>query len=291
MEFKQFVNILNETIFEQSKENLIENIAKYPSRYVGLFRPTKPKAKLLQNLLQSHEIRFGDAFERLMEAYFNEFGFELLEKNISSHERQLEMDHLFKANNQLYFIEQKVRDDHDSTKKRGQLQNFETKLGELLNRYPENAVTGILYFIDPELSKNKNYYTTELKKMAGAYGVSLHLFYGKELFDFLGKSRVWSEILEYLEQWKKQIPELPETNFDRDAHDTFEHIKDLNPAYFRTLFDDETLFNEIVLTLFPQRKTLRLLLDYFQAQSGHRTIYKTLHDLLKRRLEKKSRRH
>ncbi|GAB4433925.1 MAG: hypothetical protein OHK0040_04770 [bacterium] len=57
-----FRKILNETIFEKSKPDLIEKIANYPNRYLGLFRPTRAKAKLLQNLLQSHEIRFGDAF-------------------------------------------------------------------------------------------------------------------------------------------------------------------------------------------------------------------------------------
>ena len=59
MEYKYFQDILNQQIFESSKPDLIEKIAKYPERYMGLFRPTKPKAKILQNLLQSNEIRFG----------------------------------------------------------------------------------------------------------------------------------------------------------------------------------------------------------------------------------------
>jgi hypothetical protein len=63
MEYQKFKNIFNEIIFEKSKASLVKKIAKHPNRYIGLFRPTKPKAKILQNLLQSHEIRFGDAFE------------------------------------------------------------------------------------------------------------------------------------------------------------------------------------------------------------------------------------
>ena len=83
MKYEKFKNIFNETIFEESKALLIEKIAKYPNRYIGLFRPTKPKAKILQNLLQSHEIRFGDAFEEVIEEYFKEFGYEILEKKFN----------------------------------------------------------------------------------------------------------------------------------------------------------------------------------------------------------------
>jgi len=80
MQYEKFKKIFNETIFEESKAVLIKKIAKYPNRYIGLFRPTKPKAKILQNLLQSHEIRFGDAFETAIEEYLREFGYEILEK-------------------------------------------------------------------------------------------------------------------------------------------------------------------------------------------------------------------
>jgi Mg2+ and Co2+ transporter CorA len=67
MEYKFFRNILNKQIFESSKSDLLEKLSKYPERYIGLFRPTKPKAKILQNLLQSNEIRFGDALEIIFE--------------------------------------------------------------------------------------------------------------------------------------------------------------------------------------------------------------------------------
>ena len=71
MNFEQFSQILNKEIFEGSKPILISKISRYPNRYLGLFRPTKPKAKILQNLLQSHEILFGNAFEILIEEYLS----------------------------------------------------------------------------------------------------------------------------------------------------------------------------------------------------------------------------
>jgi len=70
MEYNLFKQIFNETIFEKSKADLLEKIASSPSRYIGLFRPTKPKAKILQNLLQSHEIRINRALSALFFLHF-----------------------------------------------------------------------------------------------------------------------------------------------------------------------------------------------------------------------------
>jgi len=285
MQYTKFKNIFNETIFEESKAVLIEKIAKYPSRYIGLFRPTKPKAKILQNLLQSHEIRFGDAFEEIIEEYLKEFGYEILNKRfVNSDDDELNLDQCFKDKNAVYFIEQKIRDDHDSTKKRGQISNFEKKLNEMVNKYGEKNLVGIFYFIDPDLQKNKNYYKTELEKIARDYGVKIYLSYGVELFDFLQQGKIWSEILKYLEQWKKEIPDFPETNFDINAENSFEEIKNLSPALYRKLFQDDNIFNEIILTIFPEKKTLRLLLDYFKKKSSEKVIYATISKALEKRI-------
>ena len=285
MKYEKFKGIFNETIFEKSKIVLMEKIAKYPSRYIGLFRPTKPKAKILQNLLQSHEIRFGDAFETLIEEYLKELNFKILDKKFSADNGdKLNVDQCFSKNEKVFFIEQKVRDDHDSSKKRGQIDNFEKKLNVIINEKGEKDLSGIFYFIDPDLKKNKNYYVSALEKMSKDYGVKLYLFYGKELFDFLVLNSVWDEILDYLEKWKKEIPELPETNFDLDAKESFEDIKDLNPIYFRKIFQNEEIFNEIILTIFPEKKTLNLLLKFFKRKSTEKIIYKTLAELLEKKL-------
>jgi len=283
MHYNQFKKIFNEIIFEKSKADLLEKIAHNPSRYIGLFRPTKPKAKILQNLLQSHEIRFGDAFEHVIEIYLRLKGCEILPKRfIAENGDILNIDQCFKKGSKIYFIEQKIRDDHDSTKKRGQIENFEKKLNVLLSKYSETELVGVFYFIDPDLVKNKNFYTTELAKMTIDYGVETHIFYGQPLFDYLNFSDIWVEILHYLEQWRKEIPDLPEINFDLESQHTFEEIKDLNPLVFRKLLEHDGIFREIVLTLFPEKATLKLLLSYFETKE--KTIYKTITNNLKRKL-------
>lgn len=284
MNYNDFKKILNENIFEKSKSDLLEKIANSPSRFIGLFRPTKPKAKIMQNLLQSNEIHFGDAIEKLFEEYFKIIGFDLLSKRyITAKGEILNIDQCVKKDNKIYFIEQKVRDDHDSTKKRGQIDNFKKKLNILLSIYNENNLEGIFYFLDPEFSKNKNFYTTELEKMHNDYNVKTSIFYGKELFDYFNYPDIWNEINLYLAKWKEEIPDLPEINFDIDADMTFNEIKDINPSIFRKLFSNNDIFNKIILTLFPEKKTLNLLLTYFQSKDL--TIYKTLAENLETKLK------
>lgn len=57
-----------------------------------------------------------------------------------------------------------MRDDHDSAKKRGQIDNFERKLEALIHHYGEYGenIQGYFYFIDEGLNKNQNYYKEEL---------------------------------------------------------------------------------------------------------------------------------
>ncbi len=280
MEYTKFKSIFNEIIFEKSKADLITKVAKYPQRYIGLFRPTKPKAKLLQNLLQSHEIRFGDAFEKLIEEYLKELGYEILDKSFDyGNGDKLNVDQFFKNDYYYFFVEQKVRDDHDSTKKRGQISNFEKKLETIISIYGDDNLKGFFYFIDPDLVKNKNFYKDELEKMSADYGVELYICYGKEFFDLINESETWKEIIEYLKQWRNELPDTPEVNFDKEPKHSFEEIKDLSPSIYRKLFDNEELYKEIVLTIFPEKKTLGLLKNYFERKD--KKIYKTLVEKLK----------
>lgn len=89
--------------------------------------------------------------------------------------------------------------------------------------------------------------------------------------------------MNYLSCWRQEIPDLPEINFDLDSQHTFNEIKELKPLVFRKLLNCDEVFNEIVLTLFPNKTTLLLLQNYFENEEE--TIYKTLAEKLKIRLK------
>lgn len=290
MDYKIFTEILNKQIFDNSKINLIQKIAENPDRYVWLFRPTKPKAKILQNILQSNEICFWDALEVLFEKYFSYLWYINLEKTIklsnpilkwNRKTEYLDLDQLFTDWKFTYFIEQKVRDDHDSSKKRWQIDNFERKIIELLKIYNEDELKCFTYFIDPSLIKNKNFYLNEIEKISKDYNLSCKLCYGDEFWKEIDHLEIRKELLKYLEEWKKSIPELPTINFDEEAEINFEEIKNINPSIFRKLFSNDIIYKEILPIIFPEKKVLYMLKLYFQELWKEKSIYKNLSEMIK----------
>jgi len=290
LQYDFFKNSLNDRLFKDGYKDLLEKIATSPDRYIGLFRPTKPKTKLIQNITQSHEIKFGDALEFLFEQYFNALGFEPKPKRfVTFSNKELSIDQLFAKGNILYMIEQKVRDDHDSTKKVGQFQNFEDKYQELTLNYPEFEIIPIMWFIDDSLAKNRRYYTSEMEKMGMDYGCTPMLFYGGEMFDTNGGIEdfpiaMWDETLEYLKRWKDALPDMPEVNLDLSADRVFEEIKDITPSVYRKLLGNEDVVKQIFPILFPDKIVLGKLSNYFK--TNETKIYKTLHSLVEQAMAK-----
>jgi len=283
MNYDQFTTILNRHIFEEEKRDLLKKLAERPERFMGLFRPTKPGAKILQHLLQSHEIRFGDAIEELITEIIADLGYRNLPKTIrNSNGEILSLDQYFTDDSTYYFIEQKVRDDHDSTKKRGQINNFENKLEVLHNLHGDNLV-GIMYFVDPDLTKNKNFYVENLRDFTEFYGVELHLFYGKELFEYLNTPQMWDNIIQWLTTWKNELPELPEINFDENPEESFEEIRELEIRNWKKILENDKLWSEgIMYVLFRTGATLRLVLNHFREQPS--TPYRNLERMLREKL-------
>jgi len=284
IDYSEFCKILNKHIFENEKKELLKKLANNPERFLGLFRPSKPGTKILQYLLQSHEIRFGSAMEELIEGILRDLGYKILQKNITKPDgKLLSLDQFFTDGEKYYFIEQKIRDDHDSSKKVGQMDNFETKLEELYKKY-KNKLVGIMYFIDPDLEKNKKFYINELKHLYEYYEVPLYLFYGKELYEFLNAHEYWEKILNWLIQWKESLPEIPEINFDTKPQESFNEIKDLETIYWRKLIENKKLWDEkIIKSIFRSGETLRLILNYFLSNASN--PYKKLAILLQERLK------
>lgn len=156
LSYNEFKSILNAKLFEDSFSDLLTKIAENPDRYIGLFRPTKPKTKLIQNITQSHEIKYGDALECIFERYFEALGFQTLPKRFTNQQgKTYDIDQLFTNGNTIFMIEQKVRDNHDSTKKVGQFSNFESKYFELTQIYPNRTIVPIMWFIDDSLKESK----------------------------------------------------------------------------------------------------------------------------------------
>lgn len=117
--YKEFIQMFNEKM-NNGKEfylELLKKIIDNPNRYYSTFRIASFKQKLLQNLTQSQEIKFGDFVEYITTKYLEKIGYVNLNKNILKDEKGnfFKVDQIFIDNeeNKLYFVEQKIRDDHD----------------------------------------------------------------------------------------------------------------------------------------------------------------------------------
>lgn len=272
MEYETFKAIFDNKIFGKAKADLVRKLAMYPERYVGQFRPTKPRDKVIQNLSQSREIRFGDAFEILIERYLKEVGFDILEKRLHNNKRKdLLLDQLFTDGKTIFFAEQKMRDDHDSSKKRGQIENFEKKISAIKEKYRDKEIVGFFYFIDNSFEKNRKFYAEEIPKLEVAYKIKLHLSYGPELFTILGKDAIWPELIKHLEKWKEGVPEFwdenvdakVQENFDKDHRTSSNEMKELKVGVLKKLFANSDL-DAFLPILFPDGNSLDDLHQWFQ---------------------------
>lgn len=285
MNYDHFVRVFNRRIFDGAIESLISSMAKSPARFVGIFRSTPPKAKVLQNISQSQEIKFGDALEEIIGMYLEENDFILHPKVLHKADGvELHLDQHFQKDDKFFFSEQKVRDDHDSTKKAGQFKNFSDKLAFLEKQYDPNKLTGFFYFIDPEFRKNFNYYNGEMNKLQRSTNSKVKLHYGSEFFDYLGLEHVWTEICEYLTEWRNTVPDFPTLNLDEDPDETLQAMLACKPKELLTILENNQLYDTILEELFPEKSSLKLLLDYSENHGRGDANYQKIGKVLRKRL-------
>ena len=277
---EDFNKLFNDKLFDSSIEKLLTLIATNPERYVGIFRATTPKAKLIQNLSQSLEIKFGDVTEQIIELFFKKSGYKIHNKKIHNQKngKDFSIDQLFEdeQNSIIYFIEQKIRDDHDSTKKTGQFSNFTKKYEEISEKYKNSKkrIISIMWFIDDSMHKNKKYYLEEIKKeVPNNKDDEFHLVYGIELFEKIEfKVNFWKEYVDLLKSWKKDITELPELNLDFEPEKTLKELNKISSTDIRKLFSNEEITKTILPILFPTGESLKLYNEYNESINDERKL-------------------
>lgn len=84
MSYDCFVNKLNEKIKFTNNfyVKLLETIIDNPGRYCGLFRLSNSKTKLVQNVIQSIEIKFGYFMEDIITDYIELIGYKNKRKDL-----------------------------------------------------------------------------------------------------------------------------------------------------------------------------------------------------------------
>lgn len=264
MTYEDFKNSLNSRIFgDDLNYEILETVLKNPKRYIGLFRITNAKTKLIQNLTQSCEIKFGDFLEEILTNYIAEMRYENLNKNIGTDDENntLNADQVFIKDGEIYLIEQKVRDDHDSTKKRGQYANLIKKIRCLKAKFPGQKINANMWFSDDSLKKNKRYYLGMIALNTDE-NVNISLFYGVEIFkNLFNRLDVWEELIRHLRQNKaersNEILSVPDFDTSKEIRNTLLRIKENKPRLIQNLLSNRPEFVELRTELFSSGQNLQ----------------------------------
>lgn len=142
-------------------------------RLTTQFMPFSFEDKLKQYYFTSQAVCFGNALEEIFHVFLEKNGAVFLDRHYVA---QHDCDQLFSYLDKVALIEQKVRDDHDSSKKKGQIENFNAKKTAL--RQDFNNFYCSSWFIDDGLRKNQSYYAQQLTD-------PYELCYGTEIETFL----------------------------------------------------------------------------------------------------------
>lgn len=263
--YEYFKNKLNETIKSNDEfyYELLKKIIDKPDRYTGTFRYNNQKTKLIQNATQSIEIKFGDFMEDIITDYLEIIGKHNLDKKLRDKEsgKDLNIDQLYDDGKTVFMIEQKIRDDHDSSKKEGQYENFKAKYSALKRIGAYSRINAIMWFIDDRFRKNRHFYNEKAKEET-SNDVDIKILYGRELFtEVLNRPDIWDEICLYLEKNKEErkdeVLTIPDFDTSEEIYRVLKKLKENEPSLYRRLLSDKDKYIQLRKELFPTEYNLR----------------------------------
>lgn len=155
--------------------------------------PLTENERVVGAIFTSANIRYGDVIEEVI----NEF---LAENGVDVKHEGKKIDLHFERDNTIYVGEVKMRDNHDSSKKEGQLKNLKTKTNAQVALNTGKKVVPFIFFVDGSEKKNHTFYAAELNKEFGNY----HIFFGDEIFAFLKLTNEWDQIKQIITKVNKE---------------------------------------------------------------------------------------
>lgn len=270
-------NIYTSSSEEERKKEIIKlslkALSDKPERIVGFLRFQNVKQKIVQFLTQSFEIKTGDMLEEFFTSLLG-FHYTNLAKTVNG----LKCDQLFQKNENglltIYLIEQKIRDDHDSSKKDGQVQNFERKINTLRSIYPNAQIRGYEWFIDDSFKKYQNFYRTKFYnfKTGKETWFDGGVFYGGELINSLCGPGVWQRFVEGYNVVKREYISdigliIRDYDFDNDPLEVvLPFYKNKREKGLKIFFDSS--YEEVRNALFPDGVMEEKLITHFRTKKS-----------------------
>lgn len=213
---KDIEAIFNKRIITSIIVNLINNYSKNSDKWFNKFTPPFSKETRIKGFLsQSSNIKFGDAWEEAVRLLLERKGYKHMSYTIDSSKfipdvkkKSLQYDIHVEKDGIIYVGELKMRDNHDSTKKTGQLQDLHNKIIVSYKKYSPQKIIGFELFLDPSLKANGKSILKELNQLdeniIPKNNRALHVFYGAEFFNSLHFKHEWEELTSLIQEWRKK---------------------------------------------------------------------------------------
>lgn len=274
---KDYEKIMDEKIPSNFIESTIKKLADNPERLVGVLHANTFELGSIVSFGISRNNSFGNAIESVFReivtskkgwiskpTHYNLSDYKLTTK-IPARKKILAVDQVFSYNDTVLFIEQKIRDDHDTSKWVGQWNNFELKLKVLTEIYKEKSVIGVMWMIDNNFHRNEDNYRSKMKSLNDSLRNSAILCYGEEIDNIFnkidGKNNIYfNEFLDFLTEWHDISIRVPDMNFDKFSYDSIQAFKHLTNKQAENFFGNQDIIEEIFPIIFPNKQVLKTYL-------------------------------
>lgn len=173
--------------------------------------------------LQQEQIAFGNDTEKAISGVFSSIpNVKILDCNVTfqkyDRKKSAVIDHVLDLGNVILVLEQKLKDNHDSTKNTGQYDDLIEKTEAVKAKYPGRTVIPVMFFLT-DVQKGARKKFTELLASYGG-----RVCYGKELFDVFF-SNVSNDAWNKLDEAIKAIQRTETAIIDYDTDEVIDEVK------------------------------------------------------------------
>lgn len=203
MKYNTYKEILDQHLIIDDVTSFVKSLVKDSTSFKRIttsFNIKSFEERLSGSYLTSISIKLGDALEDAFKEYLKEKGAIFLARDFVPHK---DCDQIFQYNDIIFLIEQKIRDDHDSSKKIGQIENYNNKKNIIASKV--DKYFSCCWFIDPDFVKNKNYYISILNKDELYYGAEIENFLKDKVFHDDRCNGFFEEFLTYIEKYTNEF--------------------------------------------------------------------------------------
>ena len=274
MSYEQFKEELNNSI--KLEDNFyydwLVDIIKKQDRYTEIFRTTNVKTRLMLSVIKSQEDKFDAFIKEIMVKYIEKFGYLTIEKNLFNKEDIPFTTNVFRKDNIIYLFQQYIRDDYSSIKKKKIFENLKTKYSILKQKFPNQEVNAIMWFVDDRFKKNKKYYL-EKAAIEQKNDIKVNVFYGGTLFlELFHYADIWEEVSSYFLKSKQERENdtlfLPDFDTSNDILKVLKKLKVQKPRLYKKLLSDDIRYTQLRNELFPTGENLKKVSLFNSSEFG-----------------------